>query len=68
MVSGAISAVGATLSGVLVMGGNNITGVGTISGATNSRTADNIVSNTGTVIVGRVVTFVSGKVVQYSPK
>ena len=62
--TGAISAVGATLSGALAMGGNNITNVGTISGATNSRTADNIVSNTGTGIAGRVVTFVSDKVVQ----
>ena len=62
--SGAISAVGATLSGVLLMGGNNITGVGTISGAVNSRTADDIVSNTGTGTAGRVVTFVSDKVVQ----
>ena len=62
--SGAISAVGATLSGALAMGGNNITNVGTISGAINSRTADNIVSNVGTGTLGRVVTFVSDKVIQ----
>ena len=42
------------------MGGNNITNVGTL----NSRTADNIVANTGTATAGRVATFVSDKVIQ----
>ena len=46
------------------MAANNVTNVGTISGAVNSRAADNIVSNTGTGTAGRVVTFVSDKVVQ----
>ena len=34
------------MSGALAMGTNNITNVGTLSGATNSRTADNILSST----------------------
>ena len=35
-----------------------------VSGPTNSRSVDNIVSNTGTAIFGRVATFSSDKVVQ----
>ena len=37
---------------------------GSIAGATNSRTADNIVSNAGTATSGRVATFSSNKVIQ----
>ena len=37
---------------------------GSIAGATNSRTADNIVSNAGTATAGRVATFSSNKVIQ----
>lgn len=55
---------GGAMTGAIVMGANNISGVGSISGATNSRTADNIVSNTSTGIAGRVATFASDKVIQ----
>ena len=54
---------GGTMAGAIAMAANNVINVGTISGAVNSR-ADNIVSNTGTGTAGRVVTFVSDKVVQ----
>lgn len=37
---------------------------GSVAGATNSRTADDIVSNTGTGTSGSVATFVSDKVIQ----
>ena len=41
-----VAKAGDTMSGALAMGTNNITNVGTLSGATNSRTADNILSST----------------------
>ena len=55
---------GGTMSGDIAMGTNNITNVGTLSGSTNSRTADNIVSNTGTGTLNNLVSFVSDKVVK----
>ena len=39
-----VTKAGDTMSGTLAMGTNNITNVGTLSGATYSRTADNILS------------------------
>ena len=43
---------GGTMTGAIAMGTNNITGIGTLSGATISRSADNIVANTGTGTAG----------------
>ena len=43
-----------TMTGALAMATNNITSVGILSGATNSRTADNIVSNTGVSVSGNL--------------
>ena len=40
------------MAGTLAMGTNNISNIGTISGATNSRIADNILSNAGTGVAG----------------
>lgn len=57
---------GGTMSGSIAMGTNNITNVGNLSGATNSRTADNIVSNTGSGTLNNLVSFVSDKVVKDS--
>jgi hypothetical protein len=57
---------GGTMSGTINMSTNNITNVGSISGSTNSRTADNIVSNSGTGGSGYLASFVSDKVIQDS--
>lgn len=56
---------GGTMSGDIAMGTHNITNAGSISGAANTRTADNIVSCSGTAISGDLASFsgVSGKVV-----
>ena len=50
----------------IAMGTNNITNVGTISGSTNSRSANNIVSHAGVGPVNNVVVFSSDKVIQDS--
>lgn len=57
---------GGTMSGAIAMASNNITNIGTISGTTNSRSADNIVSCTGSSVAGQVTVFsdTTGKVVQ----
>jgi hypothetical protein len=57
---------GGTMSGSIAMGGFNVTNIGSISGATNTRTADNIVSNAGASVDARVATFsgTTGKIVQ----
>jgi len=57
---------GGTMSGDIAMGTHNITNIGTLSGATNSRTADNIVSNTGTGTLNNLASFVSDKVIKDS--
>lgn len=59
---------GGTMSGDIAMGTHNLSNVGTLSGAANSRTADNIVSNLGISIDSNVAMFagVSGKVVKDS--
>lgn len=44
-------------TGDLDLAGHNITNVGTISGATNSRTADNIVSSAGNGVAGNLPTW-----------
>ena len=55
---------GDTMSGVLAMATNNITNVGSLSGATNSTIVDYIVSNIGGGGLGRVAIFSSNKVIQ----
>ncbi len=64
-IAGKVSKSGDTMSGALAMGGNDITNVGNLSGSTNSRNADNIVSNAGISVSGNVATFsgTSGKVI-----
>ena len=57
---------GGTMNGNIAMSTHNITNVGTLSGATNSRTADNIVSNTGTGVLDNIVSFTSDKVIKDS--
>ena len=56
---------GDTMSGALAMATNNITNVGLLSGATNSRTVDNIVSNIGVSVSGNLASLsgTSGKVI-----
>ncbi|HRP36812.1 MAG TPA: hypothetical protein PLS50_03305 [Candidatus Dojkabacteria bacterium] len=61
-----LSLAGGTMSGDITMGTHNITNVGTLSGATNSRTVDNIVSNTGTGALNNIVSFTSDKVIKDS--
>ena len=48
---------GGTMTGAIAMGANNITNLGTLSGATNSRTADNIVSISTTQATGNLPAF-----------
>lgn len=55
---------GATMTGDLDMGTHSLLHCGAISGATNSRTADNLVSNSGTGAAGSLASFASDKVVQ----
>jgi hypothetical protein len=58
---------GGTMSGPIAMGTNNITNAGTISGAVNSRTADNIISCATSGVSGDIATFTgTAKVVQDS--
>lgn len=59
---------GGTMTGAIDLNTNNLTDVGTLSGATNSRTADDIVSNAGISASGNVAIFsgTSGKVIQDS--
>ena len=54
---------GGTMTGVIAMGTNNITNIGNISGAVNTRTADNIVSNIGISTSGNISSFsgITGK-------
>lgn len=56
---------GGTMSGDIAMGTHNLLNAGTISGAANSRTADNIVSNAGASVNNRVAVYsgTSGKVI-----
>ena len=56
---------GGTMTGSIAMGASNLTNVGNISGATNSRPADNIVSNTGTGVSGNIASLsgTTGKVI-----
>jgi len=58
---------GGTMTGSIALGANNITGVGSISGATNSRTADNILSCATNGVLGNLATFTgTAKVIQDS--
>jgi hypothetical protein len=52
-----------TMAGDVKMGGQSVTGIASVAGPTNSRTADNIVSNTSTGVAGNLPTFVSDKVI-----
>ena len=52
-----VAKAGDTMSGALAMGANNITNVATLSGATISRTADNILSCLTTPTYGNVAMF-----------
>lgn len=56
---------GGTMTGSIGMGTNNLTNVGTISGATYSRTADNIVSNASTGVANNLPVFsgATGKII-----
>lgn len=56
---------GGTMSGSISLAANNLTNIGLISGAANSRTADNIVSNSGSSTSGNLASFSgsSGKIV-----
>ena len=56
---------GGTMAGAIAMGTNSITNVGSLSGAVNTRTADNIVSNSGSSTSGDLCSFsgASGKVI-----
>ena len=49
---------GGRMTGVIAMATNSITSVGKISGATNTRTADNIVSNIGASTSGNLAKYV----------
>lgn len=53
-VTGSINAVGATLTGALAMGANNITSSGSLVGPTWTRTVDNIVSLPGVQTYGNI--------------
>ena len=57
---------GGTMGGGIAMATNSITNIGNVSGATNSRTADNIVSNTGTSTSGDLASMsrTTGKVIR----
>ena len=55
---------GGTMTGSIAMGAHDITNIGTLSGSSISRNANDIVANTGTGTSGRVATFVSDKVIQ----
>lgn len=58
---------GGTMTGSIALGTNNLTNVGSISGVTNSRTADNILSCTTNGVSGNLATFTgTAKVVQDS--
>lgn len=59
---------GGSMTGSIAMGTNNLTNVGTLSGASNSRTADNIVSCGSTAGSNNVAIFsgTSGKIIQDS--
>ena len=56
---------GGTMTGSIAMGAFDLTNVGNISGGTNSRTADNIVSNAGTSVSGNIASLsgTTGKVI-----
>jgi hypothetical protein len=59
--------IGGTMTGSVNMGTNNITNVGTVSGATNSRTADNILSCSTAQTTGNLLSWTAaGKVAQDS--
>jgi hypothetical protein len=59
---------GGNMAGAIDMKANDVLHVANLSGATNTRTADNIVSNAGASVDTRIATFsgVSGKVIQDS--
>ena len=58
---------GGTMSGAIAMGTNNITNIGSLSGATNTRTADNIISCTTNGVSGDIATFTgTAKLIQDS--
>ena len=62
-----VSKSGDTMSGALAMGTNNITNIGTLSGSTNSRTANDIISCTTLPTYGRLPMFaVPNKVIEDS--
>lgn len=63
--TGALLLTGGTMLGSINLNGNSLTNVSILSGPTNSRTADNIVSNAGVATSGRVATFsgASGKII-----
>ena len=52
-----VNKAGDTMSGALAMGTNNISNVGSLSGATNTRTADNILSCLTNPTSGNLATF-----------
>ena len=56
---------GGTMVGAIAIGTNSITNVGSLSGAINTRTADNIVSNSGSSTSGDLCSFsgASGKMI-----
>src|SRR5205814_1828612 len=56
---------GGTMAGSIAMGTNNITNVGSLSGAANTRSVDDIVANAGASVNGNVAVFsgVTGKVI-----
>lgn len=64
--NGLLHLTGGTMAGSINLAGNSLTNVGIISGPTHSRSGDNVVSNAGSSISGRIATFSgsTGKVIQ----